>query len=32
MIKIKTNKTFPKGSRQKIRNLKNEDKIEEYNI
>jgi hypothetical protein len=32
MIKIKTNKTFLKGSRQKIRNLKNEDKIEEYNI
>ena len=32
VMKLKTNKTFTKGSRQKIRNPKNKDQIEKYNI
>jgi hypothetical protein len=31
-MKLKTNKTFTKRTRQKIINSKNEDQIEKYNI
>jgi hypothetical protein len=31
-MKLKTNKTFIKGSRKKIRNQNNEDQIEKNNI
>ena len=31
-MKLKINKTFTKESRKKIRNPKNEDQIEEYDI
>ena len=31
-MKLKINKTFTKRTRKKIRNSKNEDQIEEYNI
>jgi len=32
MIKLKANKTFTKGPREKIRNSKNKNQIGEYNI
>jgi hypothetical protein len=31
-MKLKTNNTFTKGPRKKIRNQKNKDQIEKYNI
>ena len=32
MMKLKTDKTFTKGPRKKIKNPKNKDQIAEYNI